>query len=174
MGFETFRVELRGGRASSREVDEAVRKLSHVRPDPDSVPTRGSRLRGDSSRAMTTLPGLCAGDGVHPGIRASRRMNAIHILWSIWCGLQELRALLKKAAEGVHTVGAVIDRAYCPDPLCAKFPEKDLRLITFPELQCGATGRRLKRPGQLLDLTQNARAHLRAVPDGSRRNVPLH
>jgi hypothetical protein len=42
MGFEAFRVELRGGRAKYREADEAVRKFPHVRPDQDSVPMRGS------------------------------------------------------------------------------------------------------------------------------------
>ena len=44
MGFETFRVELRGGSASYREADEAVRVLPHAEPDQDSVPTQGSRF----------------------------------------------------------------------------------------------------------------------------------
>jgi hypothetical protein len=42
MGFEAFRVELRGGRAADGEADAAVRKLPHVKPDRDSVPTPGS------------------------------------------------------------------------------------------------------------------------------------
>ncbi|MBI1916245.1 MAG: hypothetical protein HYS12_16170 [Planctomycetes bacterium] len=42
MGFEAFRVELRGGRAKYGEVDEAVRKLPHLRPDQHSVPMQGS------------------------------------------------------------------------------------------------------------------------------------
>jgi hypothetical protein len=35
MGFEVFLVELRGTRASYAEANKAVRKLSHVKPDPD-------------------------------------------------------------------------------------------------------------------------------------------
>jgi hypothetical protein len=42
MGFEAFRVELRGGKAPFAEADEAVRKLPHVKPDQDSVPMKGS------------------------------------------------------------------------------------------------------------------------------------
>src|SRR6266849_4926910 len=42
MGFETFRVELRGGKAKFGEADEAIRKLPHIKPDPHSLPTKGS------------------------------------------------------------------------------------------------------------------------------------
>lgn len=42
MGFETFRVELRGGPAKLAEAREAIRTLPHVKPDPDSIPTEGS------------------------------------------------------------------------------------------------------------------------------------
>ena len=42
MGFETFRVELRGGKAKFAEADETVRKLPHMKPDPHSLPTKGS------------------------------------------------------------------------------------------------------------------------------------
>jgi hypothetical protein len=42
MGFETFRVELRGGKVNDAEADEAVRKLPHIRPDQHSLSTRGS------------------------------------------------------------------------------------------------------------------------------------
>jgi hypothetical protein len=42
MGFETFRVELRGGTASYHEADAAVRELPQVRPDGHSLSTRGS------------------------------------------------------------------------------------------------------------------------------------
>src|SRR3954453_18451123 len=42
MGFEAFRVELRGGKANNREADEAVRKLPHLKPDQHSVPMKGS------------------------------------------------------------------------------------------------------------------------------------
>jgi hypothetical protein len=42
MGFESFRVELRGGRATYREVDEIIRRLPHVQLDPQSVLTKGS------------------------------------------------------------------------------------------------------------------------------------
>lgn len=42
MGFESFRVELCGGRAGPEEVTEAVRQLPHARPDPDSLPMGGS------------------------------------------------------------------------------------------------------------------------------------
>jgi hypothetical protein len=42
MGFEAFRVELRGGKADLAEADKAVRKLPHVKPDPDPVPMKGS------------------------------------------------------------------------------------------------------------------------------------
>jgi hypothetical protein len=42
MGFEAFRVELRGGRAKYGEANEAVRKLPHIKPDHHSVPMQGS------------------------------------------------------------------------------------------------------------------------------------
>jgi hypothetical protein len=42
MGFETFRVELRGGKVNGAEADEAVRELPHIRPDQHSLSTRGS------------------------------------------------------------------------------------------------------------------------------------
>jgi hypothetical protein len=42
MGFEVFRVELRGGRAKYGEADETVRKLPHVSSDQHSVPMQGS------------------------------------------------------------------------------------------------------------------------------------
>jgi hypothetical protein len=42
MGFEAFRVELRGGPAGCRDVDEAVRKLPHIKPDLHSLLTEGS------------------------------------------------------------------------------------------------------------------------------------
>src|SRR5438874_5377165 len=42
MGFEAFRVELRGGRAQYHEADEAIRQLAHVNSDHHSVPMRGS------------------------------------------------------------------------------------------------------------------------------------
>lgn len=42
MGFEAFRVELRGGKVKFREADEIVRKLPHLKPDQHSVPMKGS------------------------------------------------------------------------------------------------------------------------------------
>jgi hypothetical protein len=42
MGFEAFRVELRGGPATYQEVDEAVRQLPHIHRDHQSVPLKGS------------------------------------------------------------------------------------------------------------------------------------
>lgn len=42
MGFEAFRVELRGGKAEYGEADKAVRKLPYIRPDEHSVPMQGS------------------------------------------------------------------------------------------------------------------------------------
>ncbi len=39
MGFESFRVELRGGRANYLEADKAIRELPGIRPDRDSVLT---------------------------------------------------------------------------------------------------------------------------------------
>jgi hypothetical protein len=42
MGIESFRVELRGGKASYRRADEIVRKLPQVKLDQDSIPMDGS------------------------------------------------------------------------------------------------------------------------------------
>jgi hypothetical protein len=42
MGFEAFRVELRGGRAKYGVADEAVQKLPHIKPDQHSGPMEGS------------------------------------------------------------------------------------------------------------------------------------
>jgi hypothetical protein len=42
MGFEAFRVELRGGPSTYRDVDEAVRQLPNARPDQQSLPMKGS------------------------------------------------------------------------------------------------------------------------------------
>ncbi len=42
MGFETFRVELRGGRAGADEAREAIRNLPHVSPDEHSIQMKGS------------------------------------------------------------------------------------------------------------------------------------
>lgn len=42
MGFESFRVELRGGRANYPEAMEAIRKRPHVKLDPQSPPMKGS------------------------------------------------------------------------------------------------------------------------------------
>jgi hypothetical protein len=42
MGFESFRVELRGGAASYEQADEVVRRLPDARPDGDAIRTRGS------------------------------------------------------------------------------------------------------------------------------------
>ena len=42
MGFESFRVELRGGTASSTQVDELVRRLPHVKCDHEAIASRGS------------------------------------------------------------------------------------------------------------------------------------
>lgn len=42
MGFESFRVELRGGVATSHQVDTIVSQLPHAIRDHDSIPTRGS------------------------------------------------------------------------------------------------------------------------------------
>jgi hypothetical protein len=44
MGFETFRVELRGGKANYAQADEAIQELPHIRPDQHSLSTRGSRF----------------------------------------------------------------------------------------------------------------------------------
>jgi hypothetical protein len=42
MGFEAFRVELRGGPATSAEADNAAMQLPYVKPDHFSIPTAGS------------------------------------------------------------------------------------------------------------------------------------
>lgn len=42
MGFESFRVELRGGQATHAEADECVRRLPGATPDPDERPLFGS------------------------------------------------------------------------------------------------------------------------------------
>lgn len=42
MGFESFRVELRGGPATHAQADEAVRQLSHAKPDHEALATPGS------------------------------------------------------------------------------------------------------------------------------------
>ena len=44
MGFEAFRVELRGGKATFSEADEAVQKVPHIKTDLQSVPMKGSRF----------------------------------------------------------------------------------------------------------------------------------
>ena len=42
MGFETFRVELRGGGATFAQADAVARQLPHAQPDHDSITSRGS------------------------------------------------------------------------------------------------------------------------------------
>ncbi len=42
MGFESFRVELRGGSATYRETEETIRKIPHVKLDPQSLAMKGS------------------------------------------------------------------------------------------------------------------------------------
>lgn len=42
MGFESFRVELRGGAATYRETEETIRKFPHVKLDQQSLPIKGS------------------------------------------------------------------------------------------------------------------------------------
>jgi hypothetical protein len=42
MGFETFQVEVRGGKAGPAEAAEAVRCLPHVKPARDFIPMKGS------------------------------------------------------------------------------------------------------------------------------------
>jgi hypothetical protein len=42
MGFEAFRVELRGRRAQYSDVDAAIQKLPSVKPDEPSIPMQGS------------------------------------------------------------------------------------------------------------------------------------
>jgi hypothetical protein len=42
MGLESFRVELHGGQASYREVEETIRTHPHARLDPQSPPLTGS------------------------------------------------------------------------------------------------------------------------------------
>ena len=43
MGFESFRVELRGGQRTFDEADEVVRTLPNIKPDHHSLATRGSK-----------------------------------------------------------------------------------------------------------------------------------
>jgi hypothetical protein len=51
MGFESFRVELRGARASYREVDETLRGFPHIRLDRDAVLTpRSTCYRRDDGQ----------------------------------------------------------------------------------------------------------------------------
>ena len=54
MGFQSFRIELRGGRAGYREVDETLRGLPHVRLEPDAVLMPGSTcyLRDDGQHVI--------------------------------------------------------------------------------------------------------------------------
>ncbi len=54
MGFESFRVELRGGRAKYPETDETLRKHPHVKLDQHSVPTKGSKfyIRDDGQHVI--------------------------------------------------------------------------------------------------------------------------
>jgi hypothetical protein len=42
MGFESFRIELRGGRASYQEADEIIRQLPYAKPDSESMALPGS------------------------------------------------------------------------------------------------------------------------------------
>jgi hypothetical protein len=42
MGFESFRVELGGGTASSAQVDEFIRRLPYAKHDPDAITSPGS------------------------------------------------------------------------------------------------------------------------------------
>src|SRR5207244_4411412 len=42
MGFESFRVELRGGRATYAEADRVIREFPNVRPESNSIPLAGS------------------------------------------------------------------------------------------------------------------------------------
>ena len=54
MGFESFRVELRGGQATHRDADEVVRQFPGARPDSGSLPTKGSTdyLIGDGRQVI--------------------------------------------------------------------------------------------------------------------------
>jgi hypothetical protein len=54
MGFESFRVELRGGRATHFEINETVREPPHVRLDPEAALMPGSTcyLRNDGRHAI--------------------------------------------------------------------------------------------------------------------------
>ncbi len=42
MGFESFRVELRGGATSYAQADELVRGLPHAKPDAEAIASQGS------------------------------------------------------------------------------------------------------------------------------------
>ena len=52
MGFESFRVELRGGRAKYLEADKEIRALPNVRLDPDAglMPAKLSDLKGGDAK----------------------------------------------------------------------------------------------------------------------------
>ena len=62
MGFESFRVELRGGRASYQEADEFIRQLPHAKTDHESLPMPGSR--GLRRMACSTSRIASSGDPV--------------------------------------------------------------------------------------------------------------
>ena len=73
MGFESFRVELRGGRATFHEADEAVRETPHIRPDPEAVLTPGSTCyRRDDGRHVLEVEVLDA------PVRLSCRFTLCH------------------------------------------------------------------------------------------------
>ena len=59
MGFETFRIELRGRKANYGEADAIVRQLPHIKLDPQSVPMRGSNfyLLDDGRHVQMPLKG---------------------------------------------------------------------------------------------------------------------
>jgi hypothetical protein len=42
MGFESFRIELRGGKVTYQQADETIRRLPFAKRDHESVPTQGS------------------------------------------------------------------------------------------------------------------------------------
>jgi hypothetical protein len=42
MGFESFRIDLRGGRANDQEASEIFRQLPYAKPDHESLPLPGS------------------------------------------------------------------------------------------------------------------------------------
>jgi hypothetical protein len=73
MGFEAFRVELRGGSAKHGEADEAVRELPHIKPDPDSV-----RLRGSTFYVMDDGRHAIEIELMDSPVRLSRRFALCH------------------------------------------------------------------------------------------------